>query len=54
MDDTGYLPDFFEVYSSDQTKANVLCFADVEDKYKITYIQQEGFIVHMDDRDLVF
>jgi hypothetical protein len=32
----------------------VLCFADVEDKYNITYIPHEGFIVHMDDKDLEF
>jgi hypothetical protein len=33
----GYLPDFFEVYTTAETKANVLSFAEVEDKYKITY-----------------
>jgi hypothetical protein len=54
VEDTGYLPYFFEVYSSDQTKANILCFADVKDKYKITYVPQHGFIVHMDDKDLEF
>jgi hypothetical protein len=52
--DTGYLSDFFRVYSSHQTKANVLCFIDIEDKYQVTYIPQEGFIVHMDDKDIEF
>lgn len=54
VEDTGYLPDFFEVYSSERTQANVLCFADVEDKYNITYIPQEGFVVHLHDRDITF
>jgi hypothetical protein len=48
------LKDFFEVYASEDTKANVLSFADVEDMYEITYIRGEAFIVHMGDRDLVF
>ena len=51
---TGYLPDFFQVYASDDTLANVLSFSDVEDKYKITYVPQESFIVHLEDRDIEF
>jgi hypothetical protein len=51
---TGYLPNFFEVYASEETKANVLSFAEVEDKYRITYIPQEAFIVHLEERDVVF
>jgi hypothetical protein len=51
---TGYLPEFFQVYSSEDTRANVLCFADVEDVYPITYIPKKGFTVHMDDQDLEF
>ncbi len=50
----GELKDFFEVYASEDTKVNVLSFADVEDMYKITYIRGEAFVVHMRDRDLVF
>jgi hypothetical protein len=50
----GKLKDFFEVYASEDTKANVLSFADVEDMYQITYVQGEAFIVHMRDRDLIF
>jgi hypothetical protein len=50
----GYLPDFFEVYTSADTKANVLSSAEVEDKYRITYIPKEAFVVHLVDRDIVF
>jgi hypothetical protein len=33
----GYLDDFFEVYASAETKVNILSFAEVEEKYPITY-----------------
>ncbi len=36
------------------TKAKVLSFADIEDLYKITYVQKQAFVVHIHDRDLVF
>ncbi len=39
-EETGYLEDFFRVYTSTETKANVLSFADVEDLYKIMYQPQ--------------
>jgi hypothetical protein len=39
----GRLKDFFEVYASSETKANVLSFAEVEDKYPISYIPQIWF-----------
>jgi hypothetical protein len=52
--ETGYLQDFFRVYTSPDTKANVLSFADVEDMYPITYEPQESFTVHLPDRDIVF
>jgi hypothetical protein len=38
VEQTGRLPEFFNVYASTQTKANVLSFAEVEEKYKITYL----------------
>jgi len=50
----GLLPDFFQVYSSEETLANVLSFSEVEDKYHITYVPQESFIVHLEDRDIEF
>ena len=52
-DETGYIENFFRVYSSAETKANVLSFADVEDLYTITYQPQESFTVHLLDRDIV-
>lgn len=42
------------MYTSVDTKANVLSFSEVEDKYRITYIPQEAFNVHLDDRDIEF
>jgi hypothetical protein len=41
------------VYASEDTKANVLSFADVEDMYEITYIRGAAFVVHMLGRDLI-
>ena len=54
MNKTGFLPDFFQVYASDETLANVLIFSNVEDKYNITYVPQESFIVHLEDQDIEF
>jgi hypothetical protein len=50
----GELRIFFEVYASEETKANILSFADVEDMYEITYIRGEAFVVHMPGGDLIF
>ncbi len=52
--ETGYLEDFLRVYASSDTRANVLCFSDVEDVYEITYAQGQSFTVHLPDRDIVF
>jgi hypothetical protein len=51
---TGYLQDFFRVYTSTDTRANVLSFADVEDMYDVTYEKGKSFTVHLPDRDIVF
>jgi hypothetical protein len=51
---TGYLNEFFRVYASEDTKANVLSFADVEDLYDVTYVRGENFVVHLPSRDLEF
>jgi hypothetical protein len=51
--ETSYLPDFFRVYTSSNTKANVLSFADVKALYEITYQLQQSFPVHLPDRDKV-
>ena len=50
----GKLDGFFECKSSDKLIASVLCMADVEDMYDVTYARGESYTVHMDDRDLVF
>ncbi len=48
----GYLDNFFCVYASHDTRANVLCFSDIEDMYDITYVPKEGFTVHSPDQDI--
>jgi len=52
--ETGYLNEFFRVYASEDTKANVLSFAKVEDLYNVTYVRGESFVVHLPSRDLEF
>jgi hypothetical protein len=52
--ETGYLNEFFRVYASEDTKANVLSLADVEDLYDVTYVRGESFVVHLPSRDLEF
>ncbi len=54
VDRKGYLEDFFDIYMSEQTKANVLSFSEVKDTYDITYVPRKAFIVHLPERDLVF
>ena len=34
--------------------ANVLSFAEVDDKFDITYLLGEEFVVHLKDRDILF
>ena len=50
----GKLKGFFDCKGSNDVAANVLCGADVEDMYEISYLQGESFTVHMPDEDLVF
>ena len=45
---------FFECKSSLDVPVSVICMADAEDMYRITYVQGVSYTVHMDDRDLVF
>ncbi len=54
VDRVGTLEGFFQVFASEHTKANVLSFAEVEDKYRVTYVAQKAFVVHMQDRELTF
>jgi hypothetical protein len=41
------------VYAIEDTKANMLYFVDVEDKYDNMYVPRECFTVHLLDRDIV-
>ena len=41
-------------HGHDDVVANVLCMADVESEFEITYVQGERFIVHMPRGDLSF
>jgi hypothetical protein len=51
----GYLDGYFDCKGSHDVMASVLCMADVEELYDITYIQGESYTVHMHGgRDLVF
>jgi hypothetical protein len=54
VDKVGLLDGFFQVYVSENTKANVLSFAEVEDRYDISYVRGESFTVHMPSQDIVF
>jgi hypothetical protein len=51
---TGYLRDFFRVYSSTHMKANVLSFSDMQVLYVITYEPQLSFTVNLPGKDIVF
>ena len=50
----GELDGFFECKGSEDLPASVLCMADVEEIYPISYVQGESYTVHMRGRDLVF
>ena len=50
----GYLEDFFDCLACENCSANILSQSDVEEKYEITYVQGEKYIVHLPERDLEF
>jgi hypothetical protein len=50
----GYLEGFFDCQACNDCPTSILSMADVEDLYKVTYVQGESITVHMDDRDVVF
>ena len=55
LPNTGMLRDFFEVKSSPDVVASVLCLADVEDMYDVEYDQGISFTVYLHDgREIVF
>jgi hypothetical protein len=47
VDQVGDLDGFFEVYASEHMRANILSFADIEDKYIVTYKEKEAFTVQL-------
>lgn len=47
VDKVGDLEGFFKVYTSEHAKANALSFADVEDRYMITYKKGKALMVQM-------
>ena len=50
----GHLEDFFDCLACENCSANILSQSDVEEKYEITYVQGEKYIVHLPERDLEF
>jgi hypothetical protein len=54
IDTVGHLEDFFDCLACEDCTANILSQSDIEDKYEITYVQGEKYIVHLPDRDLEF
>jgi hypothetical protein len=52
--ETRYLDIFFQVYTSTETRVNVLSFSDVEELYPITYEPFVGFTVHTLVGDILF
>ena len=52
LQETGYLDNFFQVYTSTETRANVLSFSDVEELYPITHEPFVGFTVHTPEGEI--
>ena len=53
---SGMLEGFGRVLTTTASEwtVNVICFSDVEDRYRVEYAQGKGFVVHMDNNPLVF
>ena len=54
IDLIGHLAGFFDTLAHHDVAANILCMADVEDKYDVTYDAGTSITVHLETRDLVF
>ena len=50
----GYLEDFFDCQACENCTANILCQADIEDMYDITYVQGLKYTVHLPRGNLDF
>jgi len=48
------LEDFFDCQACDNYPTSIISMVDVEDMYRVTYVQGESITVHMDERDFVF
>ena len=48
----GLLLDFFECLASPEIGVNILSFTEVEKKFKISYVRNKAFVVHLPNRDL--
>ena len=47
---TGYLRDLdIRVYTNRDVMCSIMSFAEIEDRYKVSYLPREGFIIHLDD-----
>jgi hypothetical protein len=53
LNQVGYLQDFFEVYSSNKARVNILSFTEVEEMYPLSCVPHEGFVVHMGNKDVL-
>ena len=54
VEHAGYLEGFFKCLSSPNITVSVLCQADVEELYDISYVPGSHYTVHMDNYDLNF
>ena len=50
----GLLLDFFECLASPEIGVNILSFAEVEKKFKISYVRNKAFVIHLPNRNLWF
>ena len=48
-DQVGVLPYFGDVSYAPSAVANILSLSEVEEKYKVTYVQGKAFVVHVND-----
>jgi hypothetical protein len=52
VDHIRYLDDFFHAYASEETRAKILSFTEVEELYDIMCVLREAFIVHLPEQDI--
>ena len=47
VNQTGFLDPLVRVYASEKTQANILSLSEVENRYLVTFVPQECFIIHL-------